>query len=409
MKTGGKIGKLSHSPESIRQGGTSRTLQGASARGWVPGGSEPPAHFPHPSGVTEASGWSNPENGYHGWQGGTRKKASRQIRQVRKEKKGTGGEWRSVDPRSLDFPSFLLIPTRPRALRFAAAEGLRDVQGMSELAAHDPVAIALAEDIGGGDATVEFFVDQQAQANARIFAKEAAVVAGAETAREVFTRVDPELSVEVERGDGSAVGPGDTVLTVRGRAGSILSAERVALNFLQRLSGVATLTRRFVDAIEGTPAKILDTRKTTPGLRKLEKAAVAAGGGHNHRLGLYDMVMVKDNHLLTDGSTAGLSAAIGRAKAARPGLRVELEADTLAQVRIFLALEGVDVVLLDNMTTEELRTAVEMGRGGPVQFEASGGVNLETVQAIAKAGVQWISVGALTHSARAIDFSLEFV
>ena len=274
---------------------------------------------------------------------------------------------------------------------------------------HDPVGIALAEDIGPGDATVEFFVDPQAQASARIFAKEAAVVAGVETAREVFARVDPELRVEVEREDGITVGPGDTVLTVRGRAGSVLSAERVALNFLQRLSGVATLTRRFVDAVEGTPAKILDTRKTTPGLRALEKAAVVAGGGHNHRMGLYDMVMVKDNHLLADGSAAGLKAAILRAKAARPGLRVELEADTLAQVRMFLALDAVDVILLDNMTLEELRTAVEMGRGGPVQFEASGGVNLQTVQEIAKTGVQWISVGALTHSARAIDFSLEFV
>ena len=273
----------------------------------------------------------------------------------------------------------------------------------------DPVGPALAGDIGPGAAPGGFFVDPQAQASARIFAKEAAVVAGANTSREVFARVDPELTVEVERGDGSAVVPGDTVLTVRGRAGSILSAERVALNFLQRLSGVATLARRFVDAIEGTPAKILDTRKTTPGLRALEKAAVVAGGGHNHRMGLYDMVMVKDNHLLADGSVEGLRAAITRAKAVRPGLRVELEADTLAQVRMFLAMEAVDVILLDNMTLEELRTAVEMGRGGPVQFEASGGVNLQTVQEIAQTGVQWISVGALTHSARAIDFSLEFV
>ena len=275
--------------------------------------------------------------------------------------------------------------------------------------AHDPIALALAEDIGPGDATVEFFIDSTIQTRARIFAKEAAVVAGVEVSRETFARVDPRLTVAVERGDGTAVVPGDTVLTIQGRAGSILSAERVALNFLQRLSGVATLTRRFVDAVAGTPAKILDTRKTTPGLRALEKAAVKAGGGHNHRMGLYDMVMVKDNHLLAESAAQGLGAAIARAKAARPGLRVELEADTLAQVRAFLALEGVDVILLDNMTPEELRTAVEMGRGGPVQFEASGGVNLETVQAIARTGVQWISVGALTHSARAVDFSLEFL
>ncbi len=274
---------------------------------------------------------------------------------------------------------------------------------------HDPIAVALAEDIGPGDATVEFFIDPHARASARIFAKEPAVVAGAATARETFARVDGTLAVEIERDNGTAVMPGDTVLTIQGRAGSILTAERVALNFLQRLSGVATLTRRFVDAVAGTPAKILDTRKTTPGLRALEKAAVVAGGGHNHRMGLYDMVMVKDNHLLAESAAQGLGAAIARARAARPGLRVELEADTLAQVRTFLALDGVDVILLDNMTPEDLRTAVEMGRGGPIQFEASGGVNLETVQAIARTGVQWISVGALTHSARAIDFSLEFL
>ncbi len=281
---------------------------------------------------------------------------------------------------------------------------------MNEVPApHDPIAIALAEDIGPGDATVEFFIDPTVQAHARIFAKEAAVVAGAETARETFARVDPALLVEVARGDGTAVAPGDTILTIRGRAGSVLTGERVALNFLQRLSGVATLTRRFVDAVAGTPARILDTRKTTPGLRALEKAAVKAGGGCNHRMGLYDMVMVKDNHLLAESAAQGLGAAIARARAARPGLRVELEADTLAQVRTFLALEGVDVILLDNMSLADLHAAVALGRGGTVQFEASGGVNLETVRAIAQTGVQWISVGALTHSARAIDFSLEFL
>ena len=182
----------------------------------------------------------------------------------------------------------------------------------------------------------------------------------------------------------------------------------MALNFLQRLSGVATLTRRFVDAVAGTKAKILDTRKTTPGLRALEKAAVVAGGGVNHRMGLYDMVMVKDNHLLADPD---LQIAIDRAKAARPDLRIELEADNLGQVYIFLTLAGVDVILLDNMTPTDLRAAVNLGRakGSRVQFEASGGVNLETVRAVAETGVQWVSVGALTHSARAIDFSLEFL
>jgi nicotinate-nucleotide pyrophosphorylase (carboxylating) len=273
----------------------------------------------------------------------------------------------------------------------------------------DPIGIALAEDIGSGDATVEFFIDPAQLAAARIFAREPAVVAGAAVAAEVFTRVDARTAVKIERPDGSAVSPGQTVLTLHGLAGSMLTAERVALNFLQRLSGVATLTRRFVDAVAGTPAKILDTRKTTPGLRALEKAAVLAGGGHNHRMGLYDMVMVKDNHLLASSQTDALQAAIHRARAARPDLRIELEADTLDQVRRFLTLSGVDVILLDNMDPAQLRAAVAAGRGRAIQFEASGGVTLETVGAIAATGVQWISAGALTHSARAIDFSLEFL
>ena len=276
---------------------------------------------------------------------------------------------------------------------------------------HDPIAIALAEDIGPGDATVEFFIDPKQNAAARIFAKESAAVAGAGVAAEVFARVDASLSVTVEREDGSHVQPGDTILTVHGRAGSILTAERVALNFLQRLSGVATLTRRFVKAVAGTNARILDTRKTTPGLRALEKAAVLAGGGCNHRMGLYDMVMVKDNHLLAESHLDALGAAIARARRARPEMRIELEADTVAQVKAFLSLDGVDVILLDNMNPDQLRECVALGRGrsGGLQFEASGGVNLDTVRAIAETGVDWISVGALTHSARAVDYSLEFL
>jgi nicotinate-nucleotide pyrophosphorylase (carboxylating) len=273
----------------------------------------------------------------------------------------------------------------------------------------DPIGIALAEDIGSGDVTVEFFIDPTQQAAARIFARETAIVAGAAVAAEVFTRVDARLSPHIDQPDGSAVSPGQTVLTIQGAAGSILTAERVALNFLQRLSGVATLTRRFVDAIAGSPARILDTRKTTPGLRALEKAAVRAGGGQNHRMGLYDMVMVKDNHLLASSEAAALQSAIRRARASSPDLRVELEADTLEQVRSFLTLAGVDVILLDNMSPADMRAAVAAGRGAAVQFEASGGVTLDTVAAIAATGVHWISVGALTHSARAIDFSLEFL
>ena len=212
---------------------------------------------------------------------------------------------------------------------------------------------------------MQFFIDPRQQAAARIFAKEPATVAGVGVAAEVFARIDPALEVELALPDGAFARTGDTVLTIRGRAGSILTGERVALNFLQRLSGVATLTRRFVDAVEGTGAGILDTRKTTPGLRMLEKAAVLAGGGHNHRMGLYDMVMVKDNHLLAESKADALQAAIRRARHGRPGLRIELEADTLAQVRAFLALEGVDVILLDNMPPGELREAIGWARTGP--------------------------------------------
>lgn len=269
----------------------------------------------------------------------------------------------------------------------------------------NPIDLALAEDIGSGDLTSQFFVGPQ-RGKARIFAKEAAVAAGVEVGAEVFRRVDPKLKVRVVRESGTHVVKGSTVLEISGPVRSILTGERVALNFIQRLSGVATLTRRFVEAVGKNKARILDTRKTTPGLRALEKAAVVAGGGVNHRFGLYDMVMVKDNHLLATQKLPALQAAIRKFRRAHPGLRVELEADTLRQVRNFLTLEGVDVILLDNMQPATLAAAVRLG-AGRVQFEASGGVSLETVPGIAATGVDFISVGALTHSARAIDFSLE--
>ncbi|HEX8296078.1 MAG TPA: carboxylating nicotinate-nucleotide diphosphorylase [Chthoniobacteraceae bacterium] len=270
---------------------------------------------------------------------------------------------------------------------------------------HDPIGIALAEDLGSGDLTSAYFVDQKHQ-RARIFAKEAAVAAGVEVAAEVFRRVDSALEVAVIRGSGAPVVHGETVLEIAGSVRSILTAERVALNFLQRLSGIATLTRQFVEAVGPHRARILDTRKTTPGLRALEKAAVVAGGGANHRFGLYDMVMVKDNHLAA--GHGALQPAITRFREAHPGIRVELEADTLEQVRAFLPLEGVDVILLDNMPLLEMSEAVRLG-AGRVKFEASGGVNLGSVVEIAATGVDFISVGALTHSARAIDFSLELL
>jgi nicotinate-nucleotide pyrophosphorylase (carboxylating) len=271
---------------------------------------------------------------------------------------------------------------------------------------HDPIAIALAEDIGGGDMTCEFFVGPAQTGAARILAKEAAIVAGVETAAEVFARVDPALRVRIMRKSGSEIEAGDSVLELHGRVRSILSGERVALNFLQRLSGIATLTRRFVEAVDGSRAKILDTRKTTPGLRALEKAAVRAGGGHSHRFGLYDMVMVKDNHLAARDDMKFLRNAIRSVRRKRRGIRVELEADTLGQVRNFLKLDGVDVILLDNMAEAKMREAVRLGKGR-VKFEASGGITIENVAGVAATGVDFISVGALTHSASAVDFSLE--
>jgi nicotinate-nucleotide pyrophosphorylase (carboxylating) len=270
----------------------------------------------------------------------------------------------------------------------------------------DPITIALREDIGSGDVTTDSFVPPGLQAIGRIVARERGVVAGGLTAAEVFRRVDPTLHVEVLRTDGTALTGGETILEVRGAARSILTAERVALNFLQHLSGVASLTRQFVDAIGKASTKILDTRKTTPGLRVLEKAAVVAGGGANHRATLSDMVLIKDNHLGLGAGSSNFAATIQRLRQERPGIRIEVEADRLEQVRSYLEVPGIDVILLDNMKHSELREAVAIGRGR-VRFEASGGVTLKNVRQIAATGVDYISVGALTHSARAIDISLE--
>lgn len=268
----------------------------------------------------------------------------------------------------------------------------------------DLIDLALTEDIGSGDLTVKFFTDPARVSAATIVAKGGACLAGLDVAIEVFRRVDPGLRCLRLAADGTWMHPGDAALEVQGCTGSILTAERTALNFLQRLSGVATLTRRYVEAVAGTGARILDTRKTTPGFRLLEKQAVAAGGGTNHRTGLFDMVMVKDNHLAADPSA--LQEKIDHFKAQHPALRVELEADTLEQALAFFRLRGVDVVLLDNMDPAEMRRAVAARPPG-IQLEASGGITLETIRTVAETGVDFISVGALTHSAPAVDFSLE--
>jgi nicotinate-nucleotide pyrophosphorylase (carboxylating) len=270
------------------------------------------------------------------------------------------------------------------------------------------VHAALVEDIGPGDVTSKFFVPPEATSRARIFAKQSGVTAGVDVAKEVFQVVDPTLSVHVERHDGVPFEAGDTLLQVAGLTRSLLTAERTALNFLQRLCAIATQTRRYVDAVKPHPVKILDTRKTTPGWRALEKHAVKCGGGTNHRIGLYDMVMVKDNHLLAENRQEDLQAAIEAVRREHPAIRIELEADTLDQVARFLELTGVDVILLDNMAPDTLRQAVAMGEGR-VKLEASGGITLATIPEYAATGVDAISVGALTHSVIALDLSLELL
>jgi nicotinate-nucleotide pyrophosphorylase (carboxylating) len=270
---------------------------------------------------------------------------------------------------------------------------------------HGPIEIALAEDVGTGDLTSEFFIPEARCGRARIFAKELCVVAGVGVVRGIYSRLDPQLELVVLKEDGSRAGSGDTVIELSGSLRKILTGERVALNFLQRLSGVATLTSQFVEAVRGTSVIILDTRKTTPGLRALEKAAVKAGGGRNHRMGLYDGVMIKDNHLL---SKPELQNAIDSIRKSYPGILIEVEADSVDQVRQCVQLKGIDVILLDNMSAHQLRASVALKKPG-IKFEASGGVSLGTVRQIAETGVDFISVGQLTHSARAIDFSLELV
>lgn len=271
----------------------------------------------------------------------------------------------------------------------------------------DTIRRALAEDIGAGDITSQCFIPKGHRSCARICAGETSILAGNEVAAEVFRQTDPAIEITLSKADGDQLAPGDTVLTAGGPTISLLTAERTALNFLQRLSGIATLTRRFVDAVAGTGATILDTRKTTPGLREFERIAVRAGGGVNHRFGLFDRVLAKDNHLAVTGNADGLQRAIDEARERQPEILIEIEADTLDQVRMLCGLRGIDIILLDNMTNGELREAVAIRGDKKILLEASGGVNLETVTAIAATGVDCISVGALTHSARAADFSMD--
>lgn len=267
------------------------------------------------------------------------------------------------------------------------------------------VADALAEDIGSGDRTTLWTVPESTAVTARIVAKASGVIAGLEIAREAFRQVDHDVRFESQVADGDAIEPGAVLISLEGPARGILTAERVALNFLQQLSGVASVTREYVRKVEGTGARILDTRKTTPLLRALEREAVRAGGGTNHRFGLFDMVLIKENHIRSAGGITEAVAAVRRRNDA--GLRVEIETTSLEEVREALAA-GVDRIMLDNMSVETMREALEIIQGADrsIETEASGGVNLETVRAIAETGVDFISVGALTHSAPALDLSL---
>jgi nicotinate-nucleotide pyrophosphorylase (carboxylating) len=276
----------------------------------------------------------------------------------------------------------------------------------------DLVERALAEDLGDGDLTTRAVVAEGAQARARIEQKEPGVIAGLPVAREVFQSVDPELEFIAHCPEGHWRESG-AVAQITGSAASILAAERVALNFLGRLSGVATLTARYVRAVDGTGVRILDTRKTTPGLRELEKAAVRTGGGVNHRAGLYDAILIKENHAALAGGVGKATRRALEAAAALPdpGRRgtgavvlVQVECATLDEVKDAVAA-GVPRILLDNMSTDELRRAVEIA-GERAALEASGGITLDTVHAVAETGVDYISVGALTHSAAALDLSL---
>lgn len=263
---------------------------------------------------------------------------------------------------------------------------------------------ALAEDIGTGDATSDSIIPVEARMNGQIIAKQRGVIAGLDVAETVYQVFDPQTEFSALVAEGSFVDDRQVLAKVSGSARSLLTTERTALNFLGRISGIATLTREFVDAVAGTKAVILDTRKTAPGLRLVDKLAVARGGGQNHRIGLYDMILIKDNHIDFAGS---LEEAVRRARSANAELEIEVEARTLEHVEAALRLR-VERILLDNMSNEMMAQAVRM-TNGQARLEASGNVTLETVRKIAETGVDYISSGALTHSARVFDLSFDYL
>ena len=265
------------------------------------------------------------------------------------------------------------------------------------------IKTALKEDIGKGDITTKLVLPQKKQVTAAIIAKEKGVLAGINIAQQVFYTLDKKLKFLAKQRDGNRIAPNTTIALVSGDARSILTAERTALNFMQHLSGIATMTNKYVSAVKGTKAQILDTRKTIPGLRTLEKYAVRVGGGRNHRFGLDDMILIKANHIKTAG---GIEPALLSAKKGnRKRLKLEIEVKNLGEVKTALSLNA-RLIMLDNMGLKEMRKAVRLGKA---KFEASGGINLRNVRKVAKTGVDYISVGALTHSAPALDISLQIL
>lgn len=263
---------------------------------------------------------------------------------------------------------------------------------------------ALDEDIRTGDVTTNSIVPADAMMNGKIIAKQNGVVAGLDVTRAVFTMLDDSIQFNAHVDEGQRITPNLELICLRGHSRPLLTGERTALNYLGRMSGIATLTRQFVDAVSGTKAVILDTRKTAPGLRMFDKLAVKLGGGENHRIGLFDMILIKDNHIDFAG---GIKEAVRRARDFQSGLEIEIETRTLEDVKVVLNL-GIERILLDNMSIEMMNESVRL-TNGRAKLEASGNVSLETVRQIAETGVDYISVGALTHSPKVFDFSLQWI
>ena len=269
------------------------------------------------------------------------------------------------------------------------------------------ISLSFAEDIGDGDHTTLSSIPATAMGKSRLIIKEEGIIAGVEMAREIFHRFDPEMKMEVYINDGAHVKPGDVAFVVEGRVQSLLQTERLMLNVMQRMSGIATITNEYVKLLEGTKCRVLDTRKTTPGMRLMEKDAVRIGGGCNHRIGLFDMILLNDNHIDFAG---GIPQAVSRAqeycKAKGKNLKIEVEVRNFDELNQVLALEGVDRVMLDNFSVENTRKAVEIVNG-KVEVESSGGITFDTIRSYAECGVDYVSVGALTHSVKSLDMSFK--